>query len=155
MTAPSEPVAVGSLKPADAQRCAELEAQLFDGDDPWPAAAFNRELASAHNHYVGARVGETLIGYAGISRLGRTPPFEYEVHTIGVDPAYQGQGIGRRLLDELLAFADGGVVYLEVRTDNEVAIALYRSEGFTQVGLRRRYYRVSGADAYTMRREAL
>jgi ribosomal-protein-alanine N-acetyltransferase len=155
MTAPSEPVAVGALTPADAQRCADLEAQLFDGDDPWPAAAFNRELASAHNHYVGARVAETLVGYAGISRLGRTPPFEYEVHTIGVDSAYQGQGIGRRLLGELLAFADGGVVYLEVRTDNEAAIALYHSEGFTQVGLRRRYYRVSGADAYTMRREAL
>lgn len=150
----AEPVTVGALTRADAQRCAELEAQLFDGDDPWPAAAFNRELACAHNHYVGARI-ETLVGYAGISRLGRTPPYEHEVHTIGVDPAYQGQGIGRRLLDELLAFADGGVVYLEVRTDNEAAIGLYRSVGFEQIGLRRRYYRVSGADAYTMRREAM
>jgi [ribosomal protein S18]-alanine N-acetyltransferase len=132
-----------------------LEAQLFDGDDPWPAAAFDRELASEHNHYVGARTAGTLIGYAGISRLGRQPPFEYEVHTIGVDPEYQGQGVGRRLLEELLKFADGGVVYLEVRTDNEVAIALYRSVGFDEIGLRRHYYRVSGADAYTMRREAL
>lgn len=154
MTAPGEPVILGPLTPADAQRCAELEAQLFDGDDPWPAVAFNRELAGAHNHYVAARSGATLIGYAGISRLGRTPPFEYEVHTIGVDPAYQGRGIGRRLLGELLEFADGGAVYLEVRTDNEPAIALYRSAGFDQIGLRRRYYRVSGADAYTMRREA-
>jgi [ribosomal protein S18]-alanine N-acetyltransferase len=117
--------------------------------------AFHRELASKHNHYVAARTADTLVGYGGISRLGRKPPFEYEVHTIGVDPAYQGRGIGRRLLDELLKFADGGVVYLEVRTDNEVAIALYRSVGFDQIGLRRRYYRVSGGDAYTMRREAL
>ncbi len=148
----AEPVTVGALTRADAQRCAELEAQLFDGDDPWPVAAFNRELASAHNHYVGARAGETLVGYAGITRLGRTPPYEHEVHTIGVDPDYQGQGIGRRLLDELLTFADGGVVYLEVRTDNAAAIGLYRSVGFEQIGLRRRYYRVSGADAYTMRR---
>jgi [ribosomal protein S18]-alanine N-acetyltransferase len=154
MTAHLEPVTIGALTPADAERCAELEAQLFDGDDPWPAAAFNRELASTHNHYVAARSDGTLVGYAGISRLGRKTPFEYEVHTIGVDPAYQGQGIGRRLLDELLKFASGGVVYLEVRTDNEVAIALYRGRGFEQVGLRRRYYRVSGADAYTMRREA-
>ena len=155
MAAHLQPVTIGALTPADAERCAELEAQLFDGDDPWPAAAFNRELASKHNHYVAARTHGTLIGYAGISRLGRKPPFEYEVHTIGVDAAYQGQGIGRRLLDELLKFADGGVVYLEVRTDNEVAIALYRGRGFEQVGLRRRYYRVSGADAYMMRREAL
>ncbi|OBH76492.1 ribosomal-protein-alanine N-acetyltransferase [Mycobacterium scrofulaceum] len=154
MTATREPVTLGALTPADAARCAELERQLFDGDDPWPAAAFNRELASPHNHYVGARAAGTLVGYAGISRLGRTPPFEYEVHTIGVDPAYQGQGIGRRLLEQLLVFADGGVVFLEVRTDNEAAIGLYRSVGFEQIGLRRRYYRASGADAYTMRREA-
>ncbi|MCV7409214.1 ribosomal-protein-alanine acetyltransferase [Mycobacterium florentinum] len=152
MTACGEPVTIGVLTRADAQRCAELEAQLFDGDDPWPAAAFNRELASAHNHYVGARTAGILVGYAGISRLGRTPPFEYEVHTIGVDPQYQGRGIGRLLLGELLEFADGGVVYLEVRTDNEAAIALYISVGFEQIGLRKRYYRVSGADAYTMRR---
>ncbi|SPM32744.1 Ribosomal protein S18 acetylase RimI and related acetyltransferases [Mycobacterium rhizamassiliense] len=155
MTVCRGPVTVAALTPDDAERCAELEAQLFDGDDPWPAAAFHRELASAHNHYVGARTGGLLVGYAGISRLGRKPPFEYEVHTIGVDPVYQGHGIGRRLLDELLTFAHDGVVYLEVRTDNEPAIALYRSVGFAQIGVRKRYYRVSGADAYTMRREAL
>jgi [ribosomal protein S18]-alanine N-acetyltransferase len=154
MTAPSEPVTIGALMPTDAERCAQLEAQLFDGDDPWPAVAFHRELSTTHNRYVGARSAALLVGYAGISRLGRKPPFEYEVHTIGVDPAYQGQGIGRRLLDELLDFAGGGVVYLEVRTDNEAALALYRSTGFEQIGLRRRYYRVSGADAYTMRRVA-
>jgi [ribosomal protein S18]-alanine N-acetyltransferase len=151
----AHPFAIGALTPSDAERCAELEAQLFDGDDPWPAMAFHRELAATHNHYVAARTDGMLVGYAGISRLGRKPPFEYEVHTIGVDAAHQGQGIGRRMLDELLKFADGGVVYLEVRTDNEAAIALYRSTGFEQVGLRKRYYRVSGADAYTMRREAV
>lgn len=154
MTAHVEPVTIGPLTRADADRCAELEALLFDGDDPWPAVAFERELHSKTNHYVGARSVGTLVGYAGISRLGRVAPFEYEVHTIGVDPAHQGRGIGRRLLEELLDFADGGVVFLEVRTDNEAAINLYRSIGFEQIGLRKRYYRVSGADAYTMRRNA-
>ncbi len=148
-------VTIDALTVADAERCAELEAVLFPGDDPWPKAAFVRELAATHNHYVAARWAGILVGYGGISRLGRISPFEYEVHTIGVDPAYQGRGIGRRLLDELLKFAADAVVHLEVRTDNAPAIALYRSVGFTHVGLRRRYYRVSGADAYTMRREAL
>jgi ribosomal-protein-alanine N-acetyltransferase len=147
-------VTIDGLTEADADRCAELEAILFPGDDPWPTIAFVRELAAKHNHYVAAREGDTLIGYGGISRLGRIPPFEYEIHTIGVDPAYQGRGIGRRMLEELLGIAADSVVHLEVRTDNDLAIALYRSVGFTEVGLRKRYYRVSGADAYTMRREA-
>jgi ribosomal-protein-alanine N-acetyltransferase len=147
-------VEYGELAVGDADRCAELESQLFPGDDPWSAIAFVRELESEHNHYVAARVDGVLVGYAGISRLGRKPPYEYEIHTIGVDPDFQGRGIGRELLDRLLAIAAGGVVFLEVRTDNAAAIGLYQSAGFANVGLRKRYYRVSGADAYTMRREA-
>lgn len=144
----------GPLLRTDAARCAELEAMLFGGDDPWPESAFLRELASPYGHYVSARVGETLVGYAGIFRLGRIPPFEYEVHTIGVDPEFQGRGIGRRMLTELLDVAGpDSVVHLEVRTDNEPAIALYKAFGFATVGLRKRYYRMSGADAYSMRRD--
>ena len=152
MNQPADVVYEG-LRIGDADRCAELEAQLFPGDDPWPTVAFIRELESRHNHYVAARVDGRLVGYAGITRLGRKPPFEYEVHTIGVDTAFQGRGIGRRLLDMLLEIADGGAVFLEVRTDNGAAIELYQSVGFGVVGLRKRYYRVSGADAYTMRRD--
>ncbi|BBX50716.1 ribosomal protein S18-alanine N-acetyltransferase [Mycolicibacterium poriferae] len=146
-------VVYGPLTPRDAARCAELESLLFDGDDPWPERAFLAELAAKHNHYVAARVDDKLVGYAGIARLGRVKPFEYEVHTIGVDPAYQGQGIGRQLLRGLFDFAGDAAIFLEVRTDNAAAIALYESEGFEQVGLRKRYYRVSGADAYTMKRD--
>ncbi|MGL5445125.1 MAG: ribosomal protein S18-alanine N-acetyltransferase [[Mycobacterium] stephanolepidis] len=143
------------LRRRDARRCAELEAILFAGDDPWPESAFRAELASAHIHYLAARDGHTLVGYGGISRLGHQEP-EYEIHTIGVDPAYQKQGIGRLLLDELLARADRdpGPVFLEVRTDNVAAIALYHGTGFETVGVRKRYYPGSGADAFTMKRPA-
>ena len=147
-------VTYDALTPADAARCGELEAQLFDGDDPWPAAAFRRELAAPHIHYVAARADDKLVGYGGIARLGRKPPYEYEIHTIGVDPAYQGHGIGREMLNRLLEIAADDTIYLEVRTDNTAAIAMYESAGFVNVGLRKRYYRVSGADAYTMQRPA-
>ncbi|ABM12320.1 MULTISPECIES: ribosomal protein S18-alanine N-acetyltransferase [Mycolicibacterium] len=146
-------VEYGPLTGADAARCAELEAQLFDGDDPWPERAFLAELAAKHNYYVAARVDDKVVGYAGIARLGRFKPYEYEIHTVGVDPAWQGQGIGRGMLSRLLDYAGDGTVFLEVRTDNAAAIALYESEGFVRVGIRKRYYRVSGADAYTMKRE--
>jgi [ribosomal protein S18]-alanine N-acetyltransferase len=141
-----------ALTTRDADRCAELESQLFPGDDPWPAVAFLRELDSPHNHYVAARVDGVLVGYAGITRLGRKPPYEFEIHTIGVDTDFQGRGIGRHMLDQLLVIAADDAVFLEVRTDNAAAIGLYESVGFVRVGVRKRYYRVSGADAYTMRR---
>lgn len=145
---------IDALRQADVERCAELEKILFSGDDPWSAEAFTSELAGSHNRYLAARTADgDLIGYAGIALLGSAFP-ESEVHTIGVEPAWQGNGAGRRLLDGLLDAANshGGPVFLEVRTDNEPAIGLYRSRGFEIVGTRKRYYQPSGADAYTMRR---
>ena len=54
-----------------------------------------------------------------------------------------------------MAIADSvrATVFLEVRTDNDTARRLYESEDFSVVGLRRRYYQPSGADAHTMRRD--
>jgi ribosomal-protein-alanine N-acetyltransferase len=44
---------------------------------------------------------------------------------------------------------------LEVRADNEPAIALYRREGFERIAVRRRYYEPEGVDAWIMRRRPL
>ena len=147
-------VVLDDLLPADAPRCAELERLLFPGDDPWSERAFRDELAMGHL-YRAARAGDLLVGYAGLAFVAGPPHPEAEVHTIGVDPVHQGRGVGRALLRELLAVADAerATVFLEVRTDNAAAHALYASEGFTVVGLRKRYYRPSGADAHTMRRD--
>ena len=145
---------IDALRPADAARCAALEQVLFPGDEPWSADAFLEELRAGHP-YLAARTGGLVVGYGGIAVVGGPPGAEAEIHTIGVDPAHQGRGIGRAVLRGLLAAAEAlhATVFLEVRTDNEPARALYESEGFTVVGLRPRYYRPSGADAYTMRRE--
>ena len=148
------PVVLDDLTEADADRCAELEAILFPGDDPWSARAFRDELRAGHR-YLAARDAGVLVGYGGVALLPgrRGQQAEAEIHTIGVEPARQGRGIGRALLDGLLAAADGigATTYLEVRVDNAPAQGLYRGAGFTVLGTRRRYYS-SGADAYTMRR---
>jgi ribosomal-protein-alanine N-acetyltransferase len=147
---------IDELRPADAARAAELDAVLFADSQPWSAQAFRDALASWH-HYLAARLGDELIGYAGLVFTAGPPRPEAEIHTVAVAPEHQGKGIGRALVRGLLALADAekAEIFLEVRTDNEPAHRLYESEGFTVVGLRRRYYPVSRADAHTMRREAV
>ncbi len=125
-----------------------LERELFAGDSPWTEAMFWSELAAGHHYVVACDAGGVMLGYAGLA----TGPDDADVQTIGVAPAAQGRGIGRALLRDLLDAAGPRAVHLEVRTDNAPAIALYESEGFTRIGVRRRYYRPSGADAYTMLR---
>lgn len=146
---------VRRLEQRDAQRCAELEQLLFAGDDPWPARAFETEFAQPNNHYIGVDLDGELVGYAGLSLLGSLEDPEFEIHTIGVDPAHQRKGIAGELMDQLMFVADsyGGPVFLEVRTDNESAIAMYEKYGFSHLGLRKNYYQPSGADAFTMKRE--
>ena len=64
-----------------------------------------------------------------------------------------GQRIGAQLLDALVAEAvrrGCTDVFLEVRVDNDRAQRLYRSRGFTQIGIRRGYYQPSGTDALVM-----
>lgn len=148
-------VVIDALLSSDVARCAELESVLFPGDDPWTERMFHTELAAGH-FYVAARTDDELVGYAGLAVLTPAPDAEAEVHTIGVDPDYQGRGVGRALLRTLLSAADAvaATTFLEVRTDNTPAIGLYEAYGFEVIGLRKRYYQPSGADAYTMRRPA-
>jgi ribosomal-protein-alanine N-acetyltransferase len=146
------------MRRRDIPRCVEIEKVLFPGDDPWSARAFHSEL-DAGGFYLVARADDSdePIGYAGLAVVGRRMgEFEASVHTIGVASEFQGNGIGTALLTALLARADDlfAPVFLEVRTDNSAALALYERHGFTRIGLRKRYYQPSGADAYTMMRPA-
>ncbi|MCY4264753.1 MAG: ribosomal protein S18-alanine N-acetyltransferase [Gammaproteobacteria bacterium] len=68
---------------------------------------------------------------------------ECHLLTLCVHPDHQRQGYGRRLFMLLLAQAfqqNAKECFLEVRASNSVAIALYNSLGFSQIGLRKNYY---------------
>lgn len=134
----------------DIEQIAALEQVLFPTDSPWTPAMFWAELAAGRCYLVVRDDAGRVDGYAGLS-VGED---EAEVQTIGVRPDRQGRGIGRALLRELITAAAGRRILLEVRTDNEPALALYRSEGFETIGVRRRYYQPSGADAFSMSRPA-
>ena len=131
----------------DIPRVAELEALLFSEDSPWSAEMFWAELAEAHHYVVSRAADGSVTGYAGLAGYADEIT---EIRTIGVDPAARRQGIGQALLADLIDAADGRKMLLDVRVDNVAAQQLYGRNGFQRVGLRRRYYQPSGADAYTM-----
>lgn len=72
-------------------------------------------------------------------------PGVHEMHLLNltVAPAHQGQGHARAMLDELARESialRAQRLWLEVRTSNQRAQAVYRRYGFRDVGLRRGYY---------------
>ena len=134
----------------DLPQVMDLERRLFQ-NEAWLEQTMAAEISSAQTHYVGAFDG-SLLGYAGLKVSG--PSYASDIQTIGVEPESQGRGIGRTLMNELLAVAKrqgSEEVFLEVKAGNQSAIALYLSLGFEQIDVRKRYYQPSGEDALVMR----
>lgn len=80
---------------------------------------------------------------------------EADVLNVAVDKARRGEGIAKRMFEELMRQADEkGIlrIFLEVRESNEPAIRLYRGAGFEQVGNRKNYYDKPRENALLMRR---
>lgn len=109
---------------------------------PWSAKVFHDELAQAglgHRHYVVARTGRRVIGFAGLLFV----PDEAHVTNIAVHPEHRRQGVATRMLVELAdAAIDRGCQAwtLEVRASRVGAQALYRAFGFVPAGVRAKYY---------------
>lgn len=83
---------------------------------------------------------------------------EAELLTIATHPSLQRTGLALSCMARWLTTAQArgaSRAFLEVATDNDPAIALYRACGFVQTGLRQGYYRRDGAkpvDAMVMAR---
>jgi len=93
-----------------------------------------------------------VVGYAGIAVVRP----EAWINNIAVRRDHQRRGIGRMLLEALLAHARAhGATHtlLEVAADNGPAQRLYDSYGFVVVGVRKGYYQPSNTDALVMRRD--
>lgn len=160
MTTATDAVRLRPLDGRDLPRLARLEAELF-GPGAWSEAMLAEELEGPGRWYVGAEVVDSalveaglvdadLVGYAGLWFDGD----DVQVMTIGVDSRYQGRRIGHRLMEALLDRArelGARTVLLEVRVDNEAALALYERFGFERLALRKRYYQPEDMDAWTMR----
>ena len=125
-----------------------IEEQVYP--KPWTSTLFLSELAlPASRVYVVAKVGRTVIGYAGIMWA----PDEAHVTTIAVDPEWHRQHVATRLLLVLAREAIArsyAALTLEVRLSARGAQAMYRRFGLTPEGARKAYYSSPTEDAIVM-----
>lgn len=124
------------MQPADLKAVAAVERAAYQY--PWSLGIF-RDCLLAGYYCLVLDVAGAVTGY-GIMSIAAG---EAHLLNLCVHPAAQRLGYGRRLLNTLLLKASdtqADKVFLEVRPSNEIALRLYRSAGFEQIGVRPAYY---------------
>ncbi len=145
MIAPLDaPFAIRPARPHDLGRIAWLEEHCFP--DPWPSSILAHELAHPRSFLlVASRPGAPAAAYVSF----RQGVEEAELLRLAVETPARCRGVGRALVAaglERLRVSGIPTCFLEVRPDNQAALALYRGMGFSLTGRRTGYYR-DGSDA--------
>lgn len=104
---------------------------------PWEEDIFMDCFRAGYSCWVCEELDKVL-GYSLLSMAVG----EAHILNISVDPAEQKQGIGRKMMENLIEVARGRAetIFLEVRPSNTAAIALYEDMGFNEIGIRKGYY---------------
>jgi ribosomal-protein-alanine N-acetyltransferase len=139
------------MQAGDVDEVLALEQSVFP--HPWTRVNFTDSLASGYDAWVLRDADGVLVGYF----LLMFAVDEAHLLDVAVAAHRQGQGLGRYLLDKIMARARGmGMesVLLEVRPSNERALQVYKKYGFGEIGRRKGYYPAHGGlreDAIVMR----
>lgn len=117
---------------------------------PWSHQSFVEEMTGNKcARYMVAVEDERIIAFAGAWCIFE----EGHITNIAVEAAQRGRGVGKGITQALMQYAANlGVQYLtlEVRKSNLIAQSMYKSLGFIELGVRKRYYEDNGEDAYLM-----
>jgi len=118
-------------------------------------ATFESQAPASFEQWIGGHVaqlclvavaGDSVLGWAALSRAsGRSVYAGVAEESVYVAPAHCRRGVGRRLLQELIAMSEErGYWTLQagIFPENTASIALHRSLGFEALGLRRRIGRM-------------
>ena len=101
---------------------------------------------SVDNIMLVAKEGGKIIGIASLNRLPRRMSHRGDFG-ISVAKQYWNRGIGGNLMTEIIKFAKLNkfeVIDLQVRSDNESAIHLYKKFGFKKIGNHPAFHKVNG-----------
>lgn len=122
------------------------------GDVHWSRAHFEKELSSSVSRFFVLLRRGNILGYGGFWKVAD----EAQITNLVIAPQERRRGHGRYLLEQLLTHAQAEgcrVSRLEVRRQNQAAIALYRQMGFTVQGQRANAYTDPVDDAILMEKE--
>lgn len=111
----------------------DTEIKTYEERQAWFA-----EHTGRHVIYVYEEAG-TVCGYASLSRYRDRKAFEPAVEiSIYIHSKYRGQGIGRKLMEQTMDFAEKneeiGTVISLITSDNEASIHLHEAFGFQYCG---------------------
>ena len=137
------------MREADLPRVMEIERAAFS--HPWTEELVRRELGHEFSTVLLACGGESgsVQGFAVVWLVHD----ELHVLNVAVAPEARRRGVARAILDRVEAQGreqGARIAMLEVRRGNAPAIALYRTLGYREVGVRPRYYAEDGEDALVM-----
>ena len=138
------------MRPEHIASVARLERENFSL--PWSENVLSSELKNPLSLWVVATNDGAVIGYVGAQIV----PDEADMMNLAVDTQYRRQGIGRALVEHLIASLQERMVRsltLEVRVSNAPAVSLYEDMGFLTVGRRPNYYQKPKEDAWILRKE--
>lgn len=141
-------ICVRSMSERDIDAVLDIERAAYDF--PWSASVFSECIKAGYVCRVCFN-GTELVGY-GIMSMGAG---ECHIMNLCVHPQRHGSGYGSLLMSDLLTIAGRSnthMVFLEVRTSNRRAHALYHQLGFNEIGVRKNYYpaRRGREDAYVL-----
>jgi ribosomal-protein-alanine N-acetyltransferase len=131
--------------PNDLPTVSEIESRSFS--NPWQPDTFRSLLEQERAIVLVAE--DAVAGVVGYTVLWWVLD-QAELANLAVREDYRRRGIGSVLLDEGIDFVERrGVesLFLEVRLSNESAYDLYSDHGFTQISVRKDYYRNPREDA--------
>ena len=125
------------------------EIEIASFPDPWSVdSLWSFASDESVRILVCAKEKETgeIIGYYALQYVID----EAEIAIIAVKRKFRRQGLGRIILEEIQRFCQNKKItrlHLEVRSENEAAIHMYRAFGFEEVGRRKNYYEAPKDDA--------
>ncbi|MDW7671259.1 MAG: ribosomal protein S18-alanine N-acetyltransferase [Bacillota bacterium] len=144
---PQKECVIRAMTVADIPAVIDIERRSFT--TPWTLHAFRMEMKNQLAVYRVAETDGIISAYGGMWLILD----EAHVTNVAVHPDYRGRHLGRRIMEALMEEALRRNLLrmtLEVRKQNEPAIALYKKLGFLMAGIRPGYYQDTGEDALIM-----